>query len=101
MAEQDQPPHSDDWGDPEQHHQPKPHEYEIIVNGRAEKVPTDTVTFDDVVKLAPNLPSPGPGVEYKVVYEHAIDPSEGTLIQSESVKIKNGTEFVVSATNRS
>jgi Multiubiquitin len=84
-----------------EHEQQDHHEYEIIVNGRAYKAKSDVVTFDEVVKLAPNLPPPGPDVEYKVVFKHAAHPHEGTLIQGEDVKIKNGTEFVVSATNRS
>ena len=98
MEEQEQQAHQASSGEPEH----RKHEvYEIIVNGRPQKVEGDIVTFDEVVKLAPNLPPPGPNVEYKVVFKNAVDPREGTLIEGESVKIKNGTEFVVSATNRS
>ncbi len=76
-------------------------DYHIIISGREKTVEGDVLTFDQVVALAPNLPAPGPGVDYKVTFRHAVDPQEGTLIHGESVKIKNGTEFVVSATNRS
>lgn len=76
-------------------------EYRIIVNGREKTVHDATVTFVQVLALAPNLPPPGPGVEYKVTFRHAVDPKDGTLIAGESVRVRNGTEFVVSATNRS
>lgn len=76
------------------------HGYEIIVNMRPQRVESDIVTFDEIVKLAPNLPS-GPTVEYKVAFEHAVDPKSGTMIQGEKVQIRNGSEFVVTATNRS
>jgi ribosomal protein S16 len=94
MADQDQTQPADAG-------QSKHQAYEIIVNGRGQKVDSDIVTFDQVVKLAPSLPPPGPNVEYKVVYKNAVDPRDGTLIEGESVQIKNGTQFVVSATNRS
>ena len=77
------------------------HSWHIIVNGREKTVDHQTLTFDEVVALAPGLPPPGPGVEYKVVFEHAEHPKSGTLVQGESVVVKDGTEFVVTATNRS
>lgn len=76
-------------------------EWRIIVNGREKIVDHETLTFDEVVALAPNLPPPGDGVQYKVAYEHAREPKSGTVIPGESVIVKNGTEFVVTATNRS
>jgi hypothetical protein len=82
----------------DQHHRA---EWHIVVNGREKHVNHQRVTFDEVVALGPNLPPPGPTVEYKVVFEHAEEPKSGALIQGESVLVKNGTEFVVTATNRS
>jgi len=82
----------------EQQHQ---HEWHVIVNGREKTVDHQLLTFNEVVALAPNLPPPSDTVEYKVVFEHAEDPKSGTLIQGESVLVKNGTQFVVTATNRS
>jgi hypothetical protein len=75
--------------------------YCIVVNGREKTVDHRVLTFAEVVALAPNLPPPGPGVEYRVTFRDAVDPKEGDLIPGESVRIKDGTEFVVSATNRS
>ena len=74
--------------------------FEIIVNIIAHKVERDIVTFHEIVKLAGNLPSGG-DVEYKITFEKAVKPHHGTMIQGEEVKIKDGTEFVVTATNRS
>ncbi len=67
---------------------------EVIVNG-------DVLTFDRIVGYAKGLPAPQPGVEYTVGFEKAVHPRAGTLIAGESVRIKNGTQFEVSATNRS
>lgn len=78
-----------------------PHDWHIVVNGREKSVEHQRLTFNEVVSLAPNLPPPSDAVEYKVVFEHAEDPKSGTLIQGESVLVKNGTQFVVTATNRS
>lgn len=64
------------------------------------KVESDIVTFHEIVKLAGNLPS-GPDVEYKVTFEKAVKPPHGTMIPGEKVQIKNGSEFVVTTTNRS
>lgn len=78
------------------------HEYHINVNGRERTVPSNVLTFNEVVALAPNLPPPGDGVEYHVTYEHAVAPKEnGDLVQGETVTIKNGTHFVVAPGNRS
>ncbi len=77
------------------------HEYKIFVNGREAIINSDVVTYAQVVALAPNLPPPGDGVEYQVTYSDAGDPKAGDLIPGESVRIKNGTQFVVEPGNRS
>ena len=79
----------------------KEHDFHIIVNAREKTVERNVLSFNEVVLLAPNLPPPGPLVDYKVSYRHAVQPKDGTLIDGETVMIRNGSEFVVSATNRS
>ena len=78
------------------------HEHWVIVNGRRKVVQTDRLTFDEVVKLAFDPPPSGEGVQITVQYmrgpEHK--PS-GTLVAGQSVKVKDGMEFDVTATNRS
>ncbi len=76
--------------------------WRIFVNGTAIVTDSDVLTFDQVVSYAKGLPPKAPGVEYIVAFEKAAqEPHKGTLIENEMVLIKNGTEFEVSATNRS
>ena len=75
----------------------------IIVNGRQKTVPkNEEITFDAVVALAfPNPPS-GDGVQFTVQYTRGDgNKPAGTLVEGQSVKVKNGMEFDVTPTNRS
>jgi hypothetical protein len=75
----------------------------IIVNGRPKTWPkNEDITFEQVVALAfPNPPS-GDGVQFTVQYTrgHGNKPA-GTLVEGQSVKVKDGMEFDVTQTNRS
>ena len=84
-----------------QHDERKHHyDFRIIVNGREKEVPTCDVSFDEVVRLS-GLPT-GPDVVFTVTYKHAEGPrSHGTLTEGEVVKVKNGTIFNVTRTNKS
>lgn len=78
------------------------HEFTVVVNGREKKVPTNVLSFDEVVELA----FPGHPVNeneiFIVTYRNAdSDRREGTLVAGQTVTIKNGTIFNVSPTNRS
>jgi len=76
--------------------------YKIFVNTREKEVTTDTLTFEDVVKLAFGTVPTGDGVLITVLYHHADQhPAEGTLLPGQTVKIKNNTSFDVTQTNRS
>jgi len=77
-------------------------EFTVIVNGREHKVATKVLSFDEVVNLAfPGHPV-GDNVVFTVTYRNAdSDRREGTLVDGQSVTIKNGTIFNVSQTNRS
>jgi hypothetical protein len=74
----------------------------IIVNGRKREVTSRVLTFMQVVALAFDpLPS-GPDWVFTVSYrKSASKPHEGTLTQGEDVKVRNGTVFNVTATNKS
>jgi hypothetical protein len=73
----------------------------IYVNTRQKEVTERGLTFDQVVALAQPLPS-GPNWEYTIDYRHAAgDKHKGELSQGETVKIKNGTIFDVTATDKS
>lgn len=73
----------------------------IIVNGRSKVVPKEEMTFDEIVALADGLPT-GPNVIYTVVFRRGDDKKpEGTLVAGESIKVKNGMIFNVTATDKS
>jgi hypothetical protein len=75
----------------------------IIVNGRAKMVPKDEeITFDQVVALAFPNPPTGDGVQFTVQYTRGPgNKPTGTLVEGQSIKVKDGMEFDVTPTNRS
>lgn len=78
------------------------HTYKIIVNGRPKTVESDRLSFEEVVALAFDPVPSGPNVAITVTYRHAAQrPDQGMLIEGQSVKIKNGTVFNVTATDKS
>lgn len=75
----------------------------VVVNGRRKEVHKRRLTFAEVVALAfPHAP-PSDNIIYTVAYRNGGDDRhpEGTLVAGESVKIKDGTIFDVTATNKS
>lgn len=75
----------------------------IIVNGRQKTVAKNAeLSFDQIVALAFENPPTGDGIQYTVQYTrgHGDKPS-GTLVEGQSVKVKEGMEFDVTSTNRS
>ena len=75
----------------------------IIVNGRAKPWPKNTdITFEQVVALAFPNPPTGEGVQFTVQYMRGEGHKPaGTLVEGQSVKVKDGMEFDVTPTNRS
>ena len=76
--------------------------FDIIVNARTYTVDKDEITFDDVVNLA--YPEGGRGelISYTVLfYEGGGREKEGGLNEGEKVKVKDGTVFNVTRTDRS
>jgi Multiubiquitin len=75
----------------------------IIVNGRAKTVPkNEEITFDQVVALAFPNPPAGDGVQFTIQYTRGQGHKPtGTLVEGQSVKVKDGMEFDVTPTNRS
>lgn len=73
----------------------------IIVNGEKKEVSKNVLTFAEIVHLAfPNPPS-GPNVVFTVTYKKAAHNRQGSLAEGETVHIKNGTIFNVTATDKS
>lgn len=76
-------------------------EFKIVVNGRDTVVTDETLSFEQVVALAFDMPANDTTV-FTVTYRHAHqNPAEGTLVAGQTVKVKNGTIFNVTATNKS
>ena len=74
----------------------------IIVNGREKVVESEELTYDQVVNLVFNPPPSGPNIMIKVSYrDGAGRPPTGELVPGNDVKIKNGTVFNVTATDKS
>lgn len=80
----------------------QPRKFTIIVNGQKKVVTTKTVTFDEIVKLAFPAPPAGANILYTVSYEDGprLNP-QGSLKEGQTVKVKNGMIFNVTATDKS
>ena len=76
--------------------------FNIIVNGRTYPVTNDEVSFDQVVDLAYPNGGRGPLIKYTVnFYNGAGRPPEGKLTDGQQAKVKDGTVFNVTRTDRS
>jgi molecular chaperone DnaK (HSP70) len=74
----------------------------VYVNGRKRMILTRQVGFDEVIGLAFGKPPAGPDVSITVTFERAAGTKgTGTLVAGRAVKIKNGTIFNVTATDKS
>ena len=77
-------------------------EIRIIVDGTPHVVPTDEVAFDAVVNLAYPDGARGDLITYTVTYYNGGGrPPEGALAKGEKAKVKDGTVFNVTRTDRS
>lgn len=75
---------------------------DIIVNGTSHPVSGDEVSFDQVVDIAYPDGGRGPLITYTVnYYNGAGRPPEGKLIEGQEAKVKDGTVFNVTRTDRS
>lgn len=74
----------------------------IVVNGTQKTVHKDDFTFNEIVKLAFENPPYGENTLFSVTYRrgHGNKP-EGILAPGESVKVKDGMIFDVTATDKS
>jgi len=80
----------------------QPRRFTIIVNGQQKVVTTRAVTFDEIVKLAFPTPPAGSNILYTVSYEDGpcVNP-QGSMKDGQTVKVKNGMIFNVTATDKS
>ena len=77
-------------------------EYTIIVNTRKKIWKDKEISYDQVVALAFDSPPTGDNVSFVITYRrgHGNKP-EGTLVQDQIVKVKEGMTFDVSPNNKS
>jgi hypothetical protein len=75
-------------------------QYTIIINGREKVVVAKEISFAEIVSLA-GLPT-GPNIVFTVTYRRGEGHKpEGTMVEGETVKVKDGTIFNVTATDKS
>lgn len=79
-----------------------PHNVTIIVNGEEKEVPKGELAYDDIIDLAFNPRPVGDSIEFTITFRrgHGNKP-EGTLVQGETVKVKDGMIFNVTPTDKS
>lgn len=83
-------------------HEGAHHSHTIVVNGQQKSVEADELTFDQVVALAFDPVPTGPNVMFTITYRRGHgDKPEGTLTEGQSVKVKEGMIFDVTATDKS
>lgn len=76
--------------------------FEIIINGTTNRVPRDEVSFDEIVDLAYPNGGRGPLIKYTVTFFNGAGrPPEGKLTNGQKTKVKDGTVFNVTRTDRS
>lgn len=77
-------------------------EFTIIVNGREKVVTARELSFAEVVALAFDTPPSGQNIVFTITYRRGEgNKPEGTLVEGETVKIKEGMIFNVTATDKS
>ena len=86
----------------EHFHSGPPKTYTIYVNGEQKVVATKRVTFDEIAKLAYPVPPVGDNILYTVSYEDGPPANpQGSMKEGETVEVKNGMIFNVTATDKS
>jgi hypothetical protein len=74
----------------------------LIVNLEEKLVTKKKQSFDDIVKLAYPTPPSGNEISYRVGYRKGPPANpKGSLVEGESVKVKDGMIFDVAATDKS
>ena len=76
--------------------------FTIVVNARQKVVTKKELSFDEIIALAFDTPPTGQNIVFTVTYRRGEgNKPEGSLYDGESVKIKEGMIFNVSATDKS
>ncbi len=75
----------------------------VVVNGRPREISGKEISYAQIVQLAFENPPHGTDTIFSVTYRKGGNENrpEGVMVEGDSIKIKKGTTFNVSATNRS
>jgi hypothetical protein len=74
----------------------------IIVNAQKKEVVETKLSFDEVVKLAYPIPPDGQNIMFTLTYRKGPRQNpKGSLLEGQTVRIKNGMIFDVTPTDRS
>lgn len=75
----------------------------VFINGARAVLTKERVSYEELIALAfNNNPPTGDAVQITVQYTKGhSDKPKGALVEGQSVKVKEGMEFDVTATNRS
>lgn len=77
-------------------------DFHIIVNARPKVVTERVLSFAQIVALAFDNPPTGPNIMFTITYRHGPRQNpEGSLLEGQSVKIKDKMIFNVTATDKS
>lgn len=77
-------------------------EVTIVVNAQKKTVAKGELSFTEIVNLAfNNNPPTGPNIVITVTYSRGEGDKKGSLVEGQSVKVKEGMIFDVTATDRS
>jgi hypothetical protein len=77
-------------------------EYRIIVNGRERIVTSKELSFSEVVALAFDNPPTGENIVFTITYRRGEgNKPEGSMVEGDVVKVKDGMIFNVTATDKS
>ncbi len=81
---------------------PQPKEFTIVVNGREKVVTEKEMSFAAIVDLAFDNPQRGENIIFTVTYRKGEGKKpEGTLVDGDTIKIKDGMIFNVTRTDKS
>lgn len=77
-------------------------DFHIIVNARPKVVTERVLSFDQIVKLAFENPPSGPNIMFTITYRNGPPKNpEGSLLEGQSVRIKDNMVFNVTPTDKS
>lgn len=80
----------------------KAKEVTVVVNGRRKVVEKGELSFSEIIALAFENPNPGPNIIFTVTYRKGeAKKPKGTLVEGETVKVKDGMIFDVTRTDKS